>query len=88
MNRCRPGIGERLAGSKSLPDRLVTIALSGRNGEAAVGRCSALCSAPHKADYVDHLIMWSCHSELPRKSCAERLFQSDWLYIVVIISGV
>jgi len=56
--------------------------------EDATDRNSALCSALHKADYVDCLIMWSCHSELSREPCTVRLFISNWLYEVIIISEV
>ena len=41
-----------------------------------------------QADYVDCLIMWSCHSELSRELCTVRPFLSNWLYEVIITSEV
>jgi hypothetical protein len=52
------------------------------------GHSDEATSPAAMADYVDHLIMWSCHSELSREPCTVRLSQSNWLYEVIIISEV
>ena len=40
----------------------------------ATGGFSALCGAPHKADYVDRTIMWTILSGLCWIACAVRIF--------------